>query len=709
MKAATSKPTLFLGAILAIQFALCFSVFFDITVARQIIGLLYLTFIPGFVVLKLLKMSKLDTVESILFSTGFSIAFLMLLGLLVNEIGPLIGIWAPLETTPIIVPVSCFVLIGATLYYLRNTRNVNFDTEGTRIPLRSLIFLALPVISIVGAFWANTTGNSSILLFMILIAVTVSATSILSERFIPPEYYALIVFSIALALLFHSSLTSSYILGGDIHSEYSIFKLTQNRAYWDSSASFSQISFGRYNDMLSITILPTVYSSILNTDGTWILKIVFPLIFSLVPVVAFKIWQVKWGKKAALVSAILLISQNTFYIEMVGLARQMIAELFFVLLLFVLFSEKLDTRSGKFCFIVFSIALVMSHYSIALIFLFFISGTWLLMLLVKKEPGRVAVVHVILFAVVMFSWYIFTSSAASFQSILQASEYIREQLGSFFSPASRGTEVMRGLGMETAQSNWQALSRIFAYATQFFIVIGFASLIIKRKNVKIYWDYFFISSLGIVLLAMTILLPGFAQSLQMTRFYHIILLLIAPFFVLGCETCVSLLEKKHVLHKTQIQASIVMTMILVAYFLFQTNFVYEVVGATSWSVPLSKYRMDKTLLFFSAGYVDEQMVLGSQWLSRNVDVKNSEVYADITSLLFVLQSYGGLRQGNYWTNTSAIAKNGVLYLHVVDGKIIDPNYAWNYSELSNQLEHVDKIYSNEESEIWSNFTNVTNP
>ena len=336
----------------------------------------------------------------------------------------------------------------------------------------------------------------------------------------------------------------------------------------------------------------------------------------------------------------------------------------------------------------------------ALIFLFFIFGTWLLILLVKKKSGNVALVYVMLFAVVMFFWYIFTASAANFQSVLEFSGYVIGQLGNFFSPTSRGSTVMTGIGMEAAQSNWQSLSRIFAYAIQFFIVIGFVSLVIKRKKMKIDWDYFFVLSLGIVLLAMTILLPGFAKTLQMTRFYHITLLVIAPFFVLGYETCFNFLKKNRILQKTQIQASILMTIILVAYFLFQTNFVYEVVGDSSWSLPLSKYRMDETRLFVWAGYVDEQSVLGSQWLSRNVEVKNTEVYV-VPSRYWVLLSYGGIYQSNiyYWTNTSAIAKGGVLYLSTT----------WNYSESSNQLEFMNKIYSNGGSEVWLNFINVTNP
>jgi hypothetical protein len=39
-------------------------------------------------------------------------------------------------------------------------------------------------------------------------------------------------------------------------------------------------------------------------------------------------------------------------------------------------------------------------------------------------------------------------------------------------------------------------------------------------------------------------------------------------------------------------------------FLFQTNFIYEVAGTESWSIPLSGYRMDPTQLYGSFGFLE---------------------------------------------------------------------------------------------------------
>ena len=57
------KPKVFLALILVLQVILYATVLFDIPVARQIIGFVYFTTIPGFMLIKLLKLNELDMLE----------------------------------------------------------------------------------------------------------------------------------------------------------------------------------------------------------------------------------------------------------------------------------------------------------------------------------------------------------------------------------------------------------------------------------------------------------------------------------------------------------------------------------------------------------------------------------------------------------------------------------------------------------------------
>ena len=206
--------------------------------------------------------------------------------------------------------------------------------------------------------------------------------------------------------------------------------------------------------MLSVTILPTIYSSILNMNITWIFKIVYPLIFALVPAALYLLWRGKFGAAVAFISVFLLMSQITFYTELLALARQMIAEVFFVLLFLVLFSKSLRTKNAKILFVIFSFGVIVSHYSIAILSAFFISLMWLLEShFIKKPTMHLSLSMVVFFLVLMFSWYAITISSATSTSILANLIAVLSGLSNFFNPASRGTVVLEGLGLTAAPSS----------------------------------------------------------------------------------------------------------------------------------------------------------------------------------------------------------------------------------------------------------------
>src|SRR4030042_1774103 len=200
--------------------------------------------------------------------------------------------------------------------------------------------------------------------------------------------------------------------------------------------------------MLSITILPTVYSNMLGIDATWVFKIIYPLIFALVPVGLYLLWQPYIGKKLSFIAAFLFMAQATFFTEMLALNRQMIGELFFVLLLLTLLNKNIK-REGKFlAFAIFSFGLVFSHYALAEIFLFLIFAAWAASTFYLKRPSfNLQLSLIIFFFVAMFVWYIYTSGAVVFESFISFTGYISAQLGEFFNPASRGTTVLAGLGL----------------------------------------------------------------------------------------------------------------------------------------------------------------------------------------------------------------------------------------------------------------------
>jgi uncharacterized membrane protein len=690
------KSIHFLLLIIFIQAVVYVSVFLNIPVARQIIGFVYFTFVPGFIIIRLIGLERVKGLEIVIFSVGLSVAFLMLAGLFMNTLYPLFGVSEPLSLTLLIIPLNSFILFGGVLIYLRSKDVRLSDCTSAVGTIKSsplaLLFIVLPILSVLGVFWVNAYENNLILIFLMMAICLLFVVGVISKKFLHPKLYPFAILMIAISILFHTSLISNYLVpfNSDNALEFNVFEVTMSNMHW-SSDMYQATSYGRINSMLSITVLPTIYSSLLNMDSTWVMKILYPLIFSLVPLALYKLWQKNVGAKTAFIASFLFMAQNTFYTEMLGLNRQIVAELFFALLLIAVLSKKIKPINKVVCFAIFSFALVTSHYAIAEIFMLFISFIWIFLIAMKRPSRKITAYMVAFFFLVMFSWYIYTSNSTVFDSFVEFGENVYNQLGDLFNLASREPEILRGLGLESSPTIWNTVSRIFAYLTELFIVVGFIALITKRKIIRLEREYFIFTVMAFVILGALIAVPGLSGTMNMTRFYHILLFFLAPLCVLGAKSLVKLVSGR----QTQLGA-LLLLIVLVPYFLFQTGFVYEVTETTSWSLPLSKHRMDTVFLRSQVGYFDESEVFGALWMSKNVDVGNRRIYADRTSKYFVLTSYGTIYTANIeiLSNATMLSTSEYVYLNranVVDGVVITD--LSNITSVSHVFSSASKIYS----------------
>jgi len=525
-------------------------VLFDVSFSRQIICFLFLTIAPGLITIRLLGLRELDLHETVLFSVGFGLAFLMATGLLVSQASLILSFAEPLSTLPLLMILVTFVLIGAILVSSKMSNTERWNIRNLVHPT-TIIFAWIPILTVLGAYLSNTFDNNQITLLVNLAIPVLFAIAVTSKKIAPNRLYPLIIFVIALSLLYRSSLMSNYLVsfGSDSHLEYFAFRTTETKAFWGTeNPYFWDEAYGRLNSMLSITILPTIFTKFLNIDPTWVFKIIYPLIFSLVPVGLFQLWKKYFGERLAFLSAFLFMSEATFYNEMLGLNRQIVSEIFFVLLLFTIFDDKMRTLARMICFAILSMGLIVSHYGMAEIFLFFIISTYVFFRVRGKTSRRITTTMVVFFVVAMFSWYLYTSRAAAFDSMLGYGNYVLSQVGEFFNPASRGDVVLKGLGFGSAPSIWNTVHRVFVYSIEVLIVVGSLGLVTglarKRANIKMDQEYYVLTVFAVILLGVCIIVPGFAATLNITRFYHILLFLLAPMFALGAALIASYCKKK---------------------------------------------------------------------------------------------------------------------------------------------------------------------
>ncbi|MEM3378387.1 MAG: DUF2206 domain-containing protein [Candidatus Bathyarchaeia archaeon] len=679
------------------------SIILDLPFVTQVIGFVYLFIIPGMLIVILLDLIEINKTEFILFSVGFSCIFLMFIGFLTNEIGYLLCINNPLTKMNLIIVLNSFVVMFEALIFLFRAKFSNIFSKKTMLQLRSLSFLlviGIPILSIAGGM---TTYISASNFLVLLLTIAISLIFIVGINYtkITPKVYVVFVFAIAISLLLCPSLISKYLtsFASDNPIEHYLFKVTKTNEYWNSSLYGYDTSYGRVNAMLSVTILPTIYSSLLNLDDTWVMKIFYPILFSFVPVALYNFWQMRIGHKKAFIAAFLLMADFTFYSEMLGLCRQIVAELFFALLLITIFHPRMRQTERFICFMAFSGGLIFSHYALAEIFSFFISLA-LILFFIKSKPIKITVATVVFFNVLLFLWYIYISNAATFNSFIFFGQHVYVQLTDFFNLESRGSMVLRGLGLEPPPTIWNAVGRAFVYITELFILIGFIALITNKKNshLKIEKEYFVFIVLSVLFLIMLIVVPGLARTMNMTRFYHILLFFIAPLFALGIEKLLQILIKR----RKDLYISILAGVILVPYFLFQSGFVYEIVKVRSHSLPLSSYRMDPVFLI-SRGYFTEFDIYSALWLSRYNDIDDLSVYADSYSIFNLLTNYGMIYRDNMkiLLNNTNLLSNSVVYFNNVNmfNGFIQEGSLINITRCEDIFYSSNKIYSNGASEI----------
>jgi uncharacterized membrane protein len=681
-------------AILIAEIVFILTTILNIPVARQVVGFFFLTFVPGFALLRLLRF-KLERVESILFAVGLSIAFLMGVGLFMNLLGPLIGISTPLSLIPFMVVTNAIVILLLFLDWHDHEYH-GFSISSKKLVTFGLILSAILVLCIAGTLLVDSpphTDNSLLLLMLLSLSVLVGLAAF-SKKLVPAELYPPILFVVALALLFHVSLFSNYIVGGDIFGEYDAFRLTAINSYWNPAIS------GKLQSMLSVTILPTIYSDVLNLDGTWILKIIYPLIFAFVPLGLYQLLKSRVSKEVAFFSVFFFVSDLTFFTEVAELGRQMIGELFYILLFVTLFSKNVKGSAKWLLFAVFSFGLVVSHYAMAYIFLGLIFAVWLVGFL-RKRKTIVPVGMVALFAILTFSWFIYVSSASTFNALTQAANTISSNfVSNFFNPQSRGTLTLEAVGASGINSFWHIIGRYVYYVTEAFIVIGFLGLLLKKRRSFLDDDFNLLVLCNILLLGACIVIPNFAATFTVTRFYEVTLFFLAPLCVLGGIDVLKLLSRKKV--KEKYLGLIVVLVVLIPSFFFQTGFIYEVSKEQSSSLPLSAYRMDP-LTLASMGVISEPEVSGAAWLSQ---YQNSSrfVYADTSS--GSIFAYTGVQNGVLLSLGVAVPSGSYVYLrqyNVYDGIVFSSSGSvgeFNVSQIVPSLNTTNIIYSSGSCEIY---------
>ena len=716
----------FLKFVLAIQLAMWGAIGLDtiglqISILRQLIGFIYLTFIPGILILRILRLHKLSSIETLLYTVGLSIATLMFTGLLMNTVYPAFGIPGPISLTPLVITISIVVLVLCVLSYVRDKKfsNPNYVDVRDLLSPPALFLCLLPFLAIFGTYLVNFYHTN--ILLMLLIAVIVFIVVLIAfDRFIPVKLYPLAIFVISIALLYHRALISMYLLGPDARFEYVLSQLVVSNSHWDSTL-LSTIA----NAMLSVTILPAIYSIISGIDAYWTFKIIYPTIFSIVPLGLYHVFQKQTDEKTAFLSAFFFMAFQWF-ILILGTTKQATAELFLVLLILLIVNKEMNPLKSVVLSIIFGTSMIVSHYGTSYIYMLYLPFVLLLVVYFMRGTGNAKIkttgTSIVLYFVIALSWYIYVSNAVTFETIVHIGDHMYNSIFTdFFAKEARDSTLSRFLGFEAAPSLWRTIGCRIYQVTQFFIFVGVVKLLLKHRETKFEREYIAYVCISMFILLLVIILPFFATSISTSRLYHLSLFFLSPFCIIGGETVlkgllrvfksksISISLNKHVL-------GVLVLVVLIPYFLVSTGFVFEIVGDAPSSVSLGLERMKQSndanvTVALNHEYVWEQDVASAKWLGRNKD-ENVSVCRDYEAST-ILSAYGMVLHQHTLSKATSIRliKGDYVYLrymNIVNGVMIEvlPKYRsgtynkYNTSEVYYLFKEKNKVYDNGGSEVY---------
>lgn len=713
----------------------------DIPIIREFFGFIYLTFIPGVLILKILKLHKLGDIQTILYTVGLSLTTWMFIGFFINILYPLFGI-KPFSSITLILTVNVCILVLFILCYFRDKDFSNpsyIDLKDLLSP-PVLFLILIPFLSVFGAYLVNYFHTNFLLLVMIVV-ITIISLFIGFDKYIPTKLYPLAIWSMAISLIWHNSLISSYVNVCDVVGEYAIAKTIIENSSWNYTL------FGSYNSILSTVMLPPIYSLICGLDLTWVFKIVCTILYSFVaPGTYFTFNAITKSSKVSFFSSFLIISIFPFYTEVAHILKQSFAEIFIVLLFMLMYSN-INRVKKALLSILFSSSLIVSHYGTSYLFLFSLIFVQVYLitlnnryigsllnkfyfLVTKKEWGiididqiryKISPTLILFYSVLAISWYLYIARSSTFNQITYMFKFALINIFKDFLDPS----LSRGLYLITREiaSPSHSLSRDLYFAMQFLLVIGILKELFNHKNSKFDDTYFGFSIYFLIILSFAIINTKFS-AMDPRRLFHLSLYVLAPFSVIGglyVFQLVTRLTCKYNDSRIAAKSRILLSVFFAIFLLFNTGFIYEILNDTPSSISISQESIkqsgdiDVKALFYGA-YIVPQNVFSGRWLTTNI-VPGEKIYrGDWIEGYPSLTIYGNFTEealntiykpdGKYiksFDNSSSNISNGYIqisYANTIQGigskweNALQKRTAYNFSDVYFLLYDKNKIYNN---------------
>jgi uncharacterized membrane protein len=577
----------------------------DVLFVRPLVGLICLTFIPGILLLRVFKIHGLSNVEALMYVSGLSIATVMFVGFCSNTFFPYLGVNRPIATLPLLAAFTATVIFLCVLAYARDrdfSQPTFIETKGIVSPPVAFLCI-IPFISILGAQLMNVAGDNR--LSMLALVLIASIPLLMISGKIPKKLYPLAVFVAAVALLLNVSLISPYVTGYDVQGEYFFATLVSTSGLWNAAIP------NDYNSVLSVVMLAPIISVICNLSIAVVFKVIYQVFFALVPLGLYLIYQRQTNDREAFLSVFYFVSIFSFYAVMTQLMRQEIAELFVVLLILLIIEEKMKNQK-YLLFAIFGFGLVVSHYSLAFLYVVLLIPVMLLLAsgglqkTTKSDKTRrsaIPIVFVLLFIVLASSWYLIVGGSHVIGTLTSALSHGFSNVTNIFSPQ---WSTPLGTLLATA-SPMREITLILSVIAGFLVLLGFIALIWKPREMPFKKAYFVLICANVAVVALGFAIPLLFQY-NTLRAYQIALIVLAPLFVIGGMVffrAITRVARLPFTKKWEKRSLTALSLFLAVFLLFNSGWIYTITNDNPTQYALNAHA--------DAPRFSDQEMLAAKW------------------------------------------------------------------------------------------------
>ena len=699
-----------------------FLIILDIPIIRQLYFFAFLTFLPGIIFLKLTKIEILDNYLKIILSVAVSVSFLLIGGIVLNQLSVNIGIENPISLGPLIFLVNALLILF--LYSYRNFKAFNLSNKFCLNFIEKLLLsmsVLLPFLTIVGTALLNDRGYNNLIIFEFIYIIIILVLISVFQKILSQKIYSPIIYLISVSIVVLFPLRCNHIIGSDCHEEYYLFQMLLERSKWMLTGN------SILNSSLAVTLLPAIYQKILNIEPEIFFRFYYSFIASLTPLAIYSISRKYVTPLCSFYASCFFVFQHIFFITDI-VTRSAVATFFEAMIITIMFNSSIGPTQKRLLIIIFGISIVFSHYSSAYIFFFILAFTFVCNYIFNKRNKNhsyISLRFILLFFALIFFWYSYYSNT-TFNSGIYFLKDSLESLNNMFLIESRneGVKMVMGVGI-SEKGIPHKVELILSWITFSLIGLGILGIIIRHinsitkffdKKAKIgnhefefEFEYIFIAISHCVLLLSILIIPYFAGAYSMDRLYSFALPVLSIFFVLGCLFCVKIINYIASILKSQIGARtkeksnkfskyhILVLAILIPYILSVSGITYHFFGYDGGILMNSNGEQ------YNSIFIHDSESSCAKWLNENMDGVNI-IFSDFPASR-ILQSQGLISMDfiDYSWMSHHLATNGYVFLRYennVKGLLRDFSSArYDVSNYFSYFQNKNKIYDSRYTDI----------